>query len=225
MYQSASVGSPVRTKLIKGSLIECVDCEIEADGIRWIPIRSPHGQTGFIRGDVKTSKPFRYRWLNRSRAGLGRGIRIAMEEGRFTLVLAIIVVLLWIGFVGQCIWVETQRTYPGQPQSLYQTSAKELKEQDAELFKSLRRLVGVSGFSLAIPLISHLHRLRKRRRDRLAARCPKCGYDCRATKTSCPECGYDLPWGDLSKTPTPPRPCISKHAHPQQSLHRLFGEI
>jgi hypothetical protein len=60
MYPSASAGNPVKTVLRNGALIDSLGDEVVADGIAWMPIRSPNGQTGYIRGDTRVGTPSRF---------------------------------------------------------------------------------------------------------------------------------------------------------------------
>jgi hypothetical protein len=60
MYPSASVKPGPKATLVQGVLIECIGDVVEADGIRWLPIKSPHGQTGYIRDDTKRAPPSRF---------------------------------------------------------------------------------------------------------------------------------------------------------------------
>jgi hypothetical protein len=62
MYLSASADSGMAT-LCKGLLIESVGDEVIADGVSWLPIKFPLGQTGYIRRDTRLSPPSRFFYL------------------------------------------------------------------------------------------------------------------------------------------------------------------
>ena len=63
MRQSASAASLLKATLPKGVLIEQIGDELGAEGKQWIPIRSPHGQTGYIAADCRMAPPSRLYWL------------------------------------------------------------------------------------------------------------------------------------------------------------------
>jgi hypothetical protein len=103
-------------------------------------------------------------------------------------------------------WIYTQSAPPIQSPAPSWLGFAYQRTIQARLVRTERTYLTIPFWGVVvIPILllgAFLIPLRRKRRNRSNANCPKCNYDLRASKDRCPECGHPIP----NPNPAPPTP-------------------